>query len=548
MIPKNAKVFPLKHNSKEPATLRGHLDAVLYDPEKIEITDNYGMSLDDQWLVVDFDCPADHPDRVALEETLASTWTQATLKPHGRHYLYTVPEGFTSKNAKITGQDGTHIADVKVKGYIVGPGSKVDGKPYKVLLPIEPSPASETLLNLVLAPSRGLHVNSGTSEEYSGVPKGQHDNFLQSAGGWLRDKWGLDADALYRIEREGLLAALKDPDPSDPYTEEDSLKRAKRLAHHDTHVAPSYEILDGFGVTTDEDFDMPLLDWYIHGFILKGGYFMTGFAPGGTGKSSFGHFLAARVTSLGDDFLVINHEDSPKYWKACAKVSGALGSKLHSLDKPLSIQIFSSREKEQKGIQKLEKIIEKYNLKFIWFDSLKNHLVLDRGDIQTEASNALANLADLATRTGCAIFGVFHTNKKGLPGGSTSFLDVARHVLEFKRERNLPLFVKVEKTNVHTPNHALKMIGESKPLINPDNKKRSLQERLESGQIVTRESWITTSYVQDSEILRTMQEDREKLEIREKALELIKTMTQTEASKILGISQSALSKLLNYKG
>jgi hypothetical protein len=543
MIPKNAKVFPLKHNMKEPATIHAHLNAITYEPEKIEITDNYGISLDDQWLVVDFDCPADHPDRVTFEESLASTWTQATLKVDGRHYLYSTPEGFTGKNAKITGRDGVHIADVKVKGYIVGPGSKVDGKAYKALKPINPSPASESLLNLVLAPSKGLRNDSEGQEHLSGVPKGQHDNFLQSAGGWLRDKWGLDADALYRIEREGLLAALKDPDPSDPYTEEDSLKRAKRLAQHNTHVEPTYSIKLEDNYEYDSDFDLPILDWYIHDFILRGGYLMTGFGDAGIGKSSFGHFVAARVTQMGDTFMVVNHEDSPKYWKSCAIVAGADGSKLIGYKKPFSLSLPDC-------IKELEEGIAKHNIKFIWFDAIKDHMPKgDRGgDAQEIARAGLSPLADLATRTGCLIFGLFHTNKKGMPGGSTSFLDVARHVLEFKKNPNGSMAVLVEKSNISVPTYALRMFGEKKPLVDPRDSRRFAKTKAKDGTVSVRTVWIASGYEEDSKLLNEIRESKEKDRLAQEVSRLFyeEGLTQTEIADKFEKKQPWVSKLLSY--
>jgi hypothetical protein len=545
MIPTNAKVFPLKHNLKEPATIHAHLNAITYDPEKIEITDNYGISLDNQWLVVDFDCPEYHPERIALEDYLSllpATWTQTTLKPDGRHYLYSVPEGFTGKNGKITGRDGVHIADVKVKGYIVGPGSKVDGKAYSMLNPIQPSPASETLLNLVLAPSRDLRNDFGSHEEFSGVPKGKHSDYYTSLAGHAR-RQGLDSEAIYQLLISVPTSLLLGYDPSDPFTESYFRSLANSMGKKETNVTPPFTIKVEDNYEYDSDFDLPILDWYIHDFILKGGYLMTGFGDAGIGKSSFGHFVAARVTQMGDNFMVVNHEDSPKYWKACAIVAGADGSKLIGYKKPFDLALPDC-------IEELEEGIAKHNIKFIWFDAIKDHMPKgDRGgDAQEIARAGLSPLADLATRTGCLIFGLFHTNKKHMPGGSTSFLDVARHVLEFKKNPNGTLAVLVEKSNISIPEYALRMFGEKKPLVDPRDPNRSAKSKSKDGTISTRTVWIASGYEEDSKLLNEIREGKEKENLSQEVVRLHKEegLTQAEIAKKFGKQQPWVSKMLSY--
>lgn len=141
MLPKNVKVFPLQPGGKQPATPHGHLNAKTWGGKDYP-TSNYGISLDGRFLVVDFD--TSHPERCDIETRLPETWKQKTARQDadGRHWLYTVPDGFVgSGQVVLKGSDGGKIADVKARGYIVGPGSHVGSGVYTVVNHMEPVPA-----------------------------------------------------------------------------------------------------------------------------------------------------------------------------------------------------------------------------------------------------------------------------------------------------------------------------------------------------------------------------------------------------------------------
>jgi hypothetical protein len=392
MLPKNAKIFPLKKGLKEPQFVGWQTSAEIWTDKNLPWFD-YGILLD-QYMVIDFD--KDHPQRAAIEEALPRTWCQKTQRVNalGIHYLYKVPNGYQGAFGFIVTPDKTHIGEVKFSGFIVGPGSVINGRLYELIDGIEP--VDMPTLGAWYVKSKNKDPQEVTME-CKGIPRGQHDKFLFSFQGWARDAWGLDEEALFRLEREGPLAVLQDTDPTNPYTEAD----ARRHAHQAASYATRNEIsVIGENIIRGISYDVPMLDWYIHGFVLRGGHLMTGYAPGGTGKSSFGHYLAARVTQMGDNFLVLNYEDHPQYWKACAGVSGAIPNRMFHHEKPLSIKI------NETGIKELEKIIEMHEIKFIWFDSLKNHMIFskDGGDAQIQASNSLSYLSELASKTGCLIF------------------------------------------------------------------------------------------------------------------------------------------------
>jgi hypothetical protein len=534
--PKPLKYFRyiiLAENSKAPDPSyhpRGHLDAV--DASKVEgFVSNYGIVLDSQYLVVDIDSPGD-ADYHFLD-SLPGTWTQITKK--GTHYLYRVPVGYVGKNTKLVNDEGVIYGDLKVKGYIVGPGSTINGHTYELIVDREPVLAPDFLLSQLSLPLRVQNSTNGTKTPSPGskkIPKGGHDDFLTSFGGFLA-KHGLSADGIYE-GLKGVRTLLADEDELRPYTDEILRQKAVKMALW-TEDPEKYELLAA-DIENGVDFDFPILDWYLHEFIPRGGYLVTGYAAGGTGKSSFGHKLAALVTQRGDNFMVLNHEDTPQYWKACAVIAGAERERLFNPVNPLAF-------KTPRDSEALEKWIVENNIKVVWLDSVKDHFEAAEGDTATHTRNALSPLASIASRLGVLIIGIFHTTKKGEYSGSTEMLNVARHVLEFERKQDSYLTMRVRKTNLRQPTYALRMPAEEQDIIDPQDESKKFLERLEDGTIVTRKAWVITEIVKDDKAYTNMLKEQQKRE----EWDLIKPLhdeglSTREIEEKLGISKSAVHR------
>src|ERR1035438_1554816 len=192
LLPRGSRVFPLKDGSKAPAGGRGHLDASVSNPGIADIG-NYGIALDGQFLVVDIDDPKKVPAEFA--DRLPWSWGQRTKR--GQHILYSVPSGFKGKNAKIPNDAG----DLKVNGYIVGPGSVVEGHEYTVSNMAEPVPAPEWLLALC-ADTRGEGVSASVGTEQNlQIREGEGRNqFLTRVAGSLRGL-GIGAEQVKKLVR-----------------------------------------------------------------------------------------------------------------------------------------------------------------------------------------------------------------------------------------------------------------------------------------------------------------------------------------------------------
>jgi archaellum biogenesis ATPase FlaH len=138
-------LFPLKPNSKVPASPNGFYDASMdYVPLPNE---NAGLrtGLSSGILGVDVDPKnggiesfdallKEHPD-------FPTTYTVQTPSG-GRHYYFAVEEAVPSRNNFRTG------IDVKSEGgYLVSPPSVIDGKAYKVVTDVEPVPCPQWILD-----------------------------------------------------------------------------------------------------------------------------------------------------------------------------------------------------------------------------------------------------------------------------------------------------------------------------------------------------------------------------------------------------------------
>ena len=189
-IPSDAKTFPLAQGTKVPkAGSKGHHEAQPGGP----LEGNYGISLDDQFIVVDVDDPSTFKPPQALPDT----WAQSTRRGH--HLLYTVPKGLSLHNRKLPG------ADIKARGYIVGPGSTVSGHEYTLAGDRSPVPAPAWLIEFLATP---VPLSRGEAEEQEGIPEGEHDEYLHKLASWLRGRYGLTPDTIARVLAQGPAAAL----------------------------------------------------------------------------------------------------------------------------------------------------------------------------------------------------------------------------------------------------------------------------------------------------------------------------------------------------
>ncbi|HUZ32271.1 MAG TPA: bifunctional DNA primase/polymerase [Xanthobacteraceae bacterium] len=150
MAAKGFRVFPCKPNSKEPAC-RWRQEATT-DPAVIrgwspEV--NYGVAMDAEHFVLDLDCKGNTNGRDTLGgleiDYDAMPATFAVRTPSGGEHLYLIGNAPNSVRKK----ELVGAIDVRGDGgYVIGPGSMIDGKPYEIIEDHEIAAAPDWLLKL----------------------------------------------------------------------------------------------------------------------------------------------------------------------------------------------------------------------------------------------------------------------------------------------------------------------------------------------------------------------------------------------------------------
>lgn len=453
-----ALLFPLPPGSKAPYTGTGrhaHKEAVTYDNLLLRPTENYGISLDKQFLVVDFD----REDTTAWKSKMAPTLRTKTRR--GEHWVYSTPEGYIGQNKKFP------AGDVKCNGYIVGPGSVVEGNVYLIIDPRLPEPAPQWLLDYC-SNKHTEEVPASGGEEHEVIPDGGRDNALASIAGSLR-KHGLSERAIKR----NLWLLVENGVVEQPEGREVTYGDVKRIARSiaSKSTDPGLGLISTGGITYGNEVDLvlPPVRWWVRGFVPRGELVMI-YGPGGIGKSSFASWLAVEVTKKKGRLLFVGVEEPFSRFLWRAYLAGVNRSLVCALDRATGFQL-------PRDIPKLKEIIENSGIDVVYLDSIYSHFESIQGQNSAErARRCLGPLAALAQETGATILATFHENKGGDFLGSVEMVNVARCVLRASRKGKGPLVVSAKKTNLLDPGFAMTFVGVKKPMVDAETGEVQLEE------------------------------------------------------------------------
>lgn len=438
-----SKILYLAPDSKTPDGTefpRGHLDGIPM-PEIIER--NYGIVLDGQYIVVDIDSPSNMTNLVFPN----FVWTQKTRK--GYHKLYRAPAGWNGGNIKLKNADGVVYGDLKSRGYIVGPGSHVQGHTYEYIGgTVDDVPG--WILDLYKTRSANV-VASGNA--VNGIPRGEHDQYLFEVASWLRGRYALSEGAIAKVLRRGPVAALQDVDENRPYTEDDLTRIAHSVARYEPSKHDGISLLpESWQTALDIDTNMPLAEWLLFNFIPLNELVLV-YGDGGIGKSTLMSFIAALALRRGLQFGVCSVEEP--FIRFVVRTMLSLDpSEYHLLANLVNI---GNLWKTPDTIPQLREALSIRKLDVIYFDAIKSHANLssENGDASVVARAALSPLAALAQEMQITVIGTLHTNKLGGMAGSNEWSNVPRVVLEASRKKDKPLRLKVKKTNFNQPDYSL---------------------------------------------------------------------------------------------
>jgi hypothetical protein len=215
------------------------------------------------------------------------------------------------------------------------------------------------------------------------------------------------------------------------------------------------------------------LRWWVRGFIPRG-HLVALYGKGGRGKSSLGSWILGEVTHRKCAAGIFCVEESPKLFAARAIIGGADRTLIHSA-KRAGEWLFP------RDLDRLRSLIERKDLKFVWFDSLYSHFEHVEGKTQsTQARVILGQMEVMCRESDCTIIGVFHENKGGSYLGPTEMENVVRVMLHASRSlkgMKAPLKVKVAKTNMpFRPETYLKFTADKMPLHDPETGEVQMEE------------------------------------------------------------------------
>jgi energy-coupling factor transporter ATP-binding protein EcfA2 len=462
------------------ASGNAHLGAVA-EADFVPTGANVGIVLDGMFALVDIDKPE---DPVAVEWIArldsAYTWSQTTprqhatpeqrlVNPHGRHWLVRVtPELLNDPmiaNTKIIGADGiTPIGDLKVRGYLVAPGSKIkcdDGviREYQQVNATPPVEIPEWITRYIKTRRASSTSPAASEAEVAGIPFGSHDAFLASFGAFLRTRWNFSEQALVKAIAQGI-PLLQGVDAARPWTRGD----LERLARSCVKLEPSMTVDAGemvppmWRMVDQIELASTPQGWWLRFFVPKGELVLL-YGAGASGKSTWASWLAAQVTKKQGLFVVYTTEERIEKFAMRAQLMGADQSLLAYDTNPGAFKL-------PRDAEKLKQAIVMSGAKVVYFDSIAGHFSAEHGLHAGERGRAcLSPLAEIAQTTGCTIIGVFHENKNGEYMGSTELRNVPRVLLGAKRRGDKTVLF-VNKTNLDEPDHYLTFVSSTAPAIN----------------------------------------------------------------------------------
>jgi len=464
MIPEGTLVFPLAKGDKSPlAGSRGHLGAV--PPDQLDLSTvpgyfNYGISLEEKYVLLDVDDPATF--FATYRDVELPGWRQTTRR--GFHVLFK-GTGHGIRNFKIPG------ADVKVRGYLVGPGSVVDGTKYVWNgASVEQVPQ---WLSPLLEVNRAPEAVRAEIEPVTGVGPGEHDNFLHRAASWMRGQYGLDEPAIEAFLRAGPLAVLEGVDPSSPYTEADVKRIARSATRYAATSTEAGAALVG-APRTDEDVQAEdeTVDFILPGFIPEKVLTVL-YGDGKIGKSSFLSWLAARETRRGNHVIFVpSGEETFDQFVRRARLNGIRSGHLHEFVAPGALipKYVPLLIEKLKGIEG--------HVSLICIDALYSHFGEGK-EGENEAVRARSRLSVLAKaceENAVAILGTIHENAQGNLLGSREMRNVARSLIHAKGGKGRDFTIWSKGSNGWSPDYGVSFPGVAVPIVGPDGQQRVFED------------------------------------------------------------------------
>lgn len=473
------KVFPLRENDKRPlfkgnAQTQGTTDLnQVRDIWTQHPNANIGIATGDGLTVIDVDTIASHGvdgENSMLEYQVDKGFINKTLEvttpTGGKHYYYLTDNEYSNKTSILPGVDVRGLG-----GYVVGPGSTINGTLYEAKQLTEPQRANSEVLQLLGACKK----RETSTDPFEALEKGYSETLIPqgSRTDYLIKQCAQLCDGTKTLETmKKMIQVINEDNLEIPLTDKElemevfpSLERFKK--HEAKKVDPETSIdPKKINLVSVSDIEKEYVEWLVPGYIPKGTITIIG-GDGGLGKTSLWCNIASAISNgkpcvLQDDqddnevmyprggvIYFSGEDDTARVLRSRLEQNGADLDNIKTI--PIDDDAFTSLSI---GGALIEGIIEAEHPMLVIFDPIQQFIKNADMSKRNDMRQTMTNLNKLGTKYGTTFILVMHTNKRDKIGSfrdklsdSADLWDIVRSVIALGRNQNNENFITHEKNN-----------------------------------------------------------------------------------------------------
>lgn len=478
------KVFPLRENAKTPlfkgnAQTQGTTDLnQVRDIWTQHPNVNIGIATGNGLTVIDVDTVASHGvdgENSMLEYQVDNGFINETLEvttpTGGKHYYYLTDNEYSNKASILPGVDVRGLG-----GYVVGPGSTINGTLYEAKQLTEPQRANSEVLQLLGACKK----RETSTDPFEALEKGYSDTLIPqgSRTDYLIKQCAQLCDGTKTLKTmKKMIQIINENNLETPLTDKEletevfpSLERFKK--HEAKKVDPETSIdPNEINLVNVSDIEKERVEWLVPGYIPKGTITIIG-GDGGLGKTSLWCNIASAISNgkpcvlqEDNDFMYPHGEviyfsgedDTARVLRDRLEQNGANLDNIKTL--PMDDDAFTSLSI---GGALIEGIIEARRPMLVIFDPIQQFIKNADMSKRNDMRHTMTSLSKLGKKYGTTFILVMHTNKRDKIGSfrdklsdSADLWDIARSVLALGRNQNNENFITHEKSSYSIRQNAI---------------------------------------------------------------------------------------------
>ena len=472
------RVFPLVPGDKRPLIPRWQEQATNRLEQvnswwQIHPSANIGIATGNGLTVIDVDTIAHNGGKGADGEDSLLGWQviNGYLPPTltvltqsgGKHRYYFTEKDYHNKTGILPGVDVRGAG-----GYVVAPGSRVNGMPYRIIGDVfSVKHGGEELARLMEEEPQN---EPKTPPEAELIPQGQRTDYLIRQCGALQD--GTKSKETIKE----LIAVINKNQLETPLTDTELEKEVypclDRFKAHPPKTISTEQmaIAKGVNLVSFEHLHYKTIEWLIPGYIPKGCITILG-GDGGQGKTSLWCNIVSAISCGKDSILdrstllnshgislVFSGEDDPEsVLKKRLIEYQADERKIYTLRLDDSVL-----ESITIGGELLPEMVEQYKPLLVVLDPIQQFLKGIDMSKRNDVRRTLQTLASLGKQYGTSFLLVVHTNKRDKVASfrdklsdSADLWDIARSVLAVGRTQDGDGFISQEKSSYSALNDTI---------------------------------------------------------------------------------------------